>query len=157
MTEQRLTGGSSNYYKVSVPNPTTAKEPYMTECNDIIEVLQMNFAEGNIFKAIWRMAAGRMNKGKPGTTYLYDAEKIQFYIERILVQIQSPALQSAKEDKGSFDNEISAFAERLSMIAKYNKEKEPEVERNTLCSSPKWVDSTHINDVGPNNLNGGSF
>lgn len=79
-----LSGGSTNYYKVEIKNPTTAEQPYMAECNDIIEALNMSFAEGNIIKAIWRMAAGRMNNGKPGTSYLYDAEKIEFYIQRIL-------------------------------------------------------------------------
>lgn len=81
---KKLTGGSSYYYKVFVEHPTTLDDPYYAECNDIIESLQMNFAEGNIFKAIWRMSASRMGAGKPGTTYLYDAEKVEFFSNRLL-------------------------------------------------------------------------
>ena len=79
-----LTGGSSSYYKVHVKSPTTLSAPYYAECNDIIEALQMNFAEGNIFKAIWRMAASRAGNGKPGTTYKYDSEKVEFFAKRLL-------------------------------------------------------------------------
>ena len=82
----KLTGGSSNYYKTFITHPTTLEEPYMAECNDIIESLNMNFAEGNIFKAVWRMAAHRAGKGKPGTSYLYDAEKIEFFAQRLIEQ-----------------------------------------------------------------------
>jgi hypothetical protein len=79
-----LTGGSSDYYKVLVASPTTASEPYTAECNDIIEALGMNFAEGNAFKALWRKAAARLGNGKPGTTDRYDSEKIVFFGHRIL-------------------------------------------------------------------------
>lgn len=54
------TGGSSDYYKVTIKFPTnTFGLPYTAECNDIIEALGMNFAEGNAFKALWRRAAQR--------------------------------------------------------------------------------------------------
>lgn len=79
-----LTGGSSDYYKVLVASPTTAPEPYTAECNDIIEALEMTFAEGNAFKALWRLAAARLGQGKPGTTARYDSEKIVFFGHRIL-------------------------------------------------------------------------
>ena len=85
-TQKELTGGSSDYYKVHVKNPTTFESDYYAECNDIIESLQMNFAEGNIFKAVWRMAASRLGNGKPGTSYLYDAEKIEFFAQRLIEQ-----------------------------------------------------------------------
>lgn len=80
----QLTGGSSDYYKVHIANPTTpslnATSTYVAECNDIIEALELNFAEGNILKAIWRIAALRQGRGKPGVTSgLYDAEKIKFF------------------------------------------------------------------------------
>lgn len=84
-----LTGGSSSYYKVHISNPTTLSEEYDAECNDIIEALNMNFAEGNIFKAIWRMAASRLGNGKPGTTYLYDAEKCEFFSQRLIEQAKN--------------------------------------------------------------------
>lgn len=79
-----LTGGSSGYYKIKVASPTTASEPYTAECNDIIEALEMTFAEGNCFKALWRLAAARLGNGKPGTTARYDSEKIVFFGHRIL-------------------------------------------------------------------------
>jgi len=84
------TGGSSNYYRVSVKNPTTIPTSYKAECNDIIESLEMTFAEGNVFKAVWRSAAARQGREKRGNHNVYDAEKMVFFSERILV--------SSKED-----------------------------------------------------------
>lgn len=82
-----LTGSHSDYYRVSIVNPTTpGTEPYIAECNDIIEALDMNFAEANVFKAIWRMAANHTGRGKPGTTRKYDAEKVVFFGGRLLAQ-----------------------------------------------------------------------
>lgn len=83
------TGGSVDYYKVEVKNPTTASEPYMAECNDIIEALGMNYAEGNAFKALWRRAAHRtLGKKKAGAKDdgLYDAEKVAFFGARLVEQ-----------------------------------------------------------------------
>jgi len=79
-----LTGGSSDYYKVAIDKPTSGGEPYMAECNDIIEALEMTFAEGNILKALWRIAAARQGKGKAGVTAIYDAEKIVFFGQRLV-------------------------------------------------------------------------
>jgi hypothetical protein len=87
---KQLTGGSSDYYKVPVTHPTTPENlPYVAECNDIIEALDMRFAEANIFKAIWRRAAARLGNGKTGTTGLYDAEKMVFFSMRELVKEQN--------------------------------------------------------------------
>lgn len=94
----KLTGGSSDYYKVFISYPTSegitfseyghefVQEPYMAECNDIIEALEMNYAEGNVFKALWRRAAKRLGNGKEGTSAIYDAEKMVFFSDRILKQ-----------------------------------------------------------------------
>lgn len=83
---EEYTGGSSSYYKIKVEHPTTLINPYEAECNDIIEALGMNFAEGNIFKALWRRANARKNgvKKKGYTDGKYDAEKILFFAERLL-------------------------------------------------------------------------
>ncbi|MBB6253038.1 hypothetical protein [Nitrospirillum iridis] len=82
-----LTGGSSDYYKVPIAHPATpGVAPYTAECLDIIEALDMTFAEGNAFKAIWRLAAARMGNGKPGNTALYDAEKVEFFGARMVAQ-----------------------------------------------------------------------
>ena len=84
--EAEHTGGSVNYYKVHVAHPTTLPEAYDAEANDIIESLGLTFAEGNLFKAIWRMAADRNGKKKKGNNSVYDAEKLVFFAERVLVQ-----------------------------------------------------------------------
>lgn len=78
-------GGSNSYYMVDVTKPTTLPSGYRAECNDIIEALGLNFAEGNILKALWRIAAkrqGRQNK----TSARYDAEKIEFFARRVVEQ-----------------------------------------------------------------------
>lgn len=83
------TGGSSSYYSVHITNPTTEGRPtYTAECNDIIEALGMNYAEGNAFKALWRRAAARtLGLTKKGyDDGLYDAEKVEFFGKRLVVQ-----------------------------------------------------------------------
>ena len=82
------TGGSSSYYTIQVKNPTTEGRPaYDAECNDIIEALSMNYAEGNAFKAIWRRAAARKGLRKKGyDNGLYDAEKVEFFGKRLIKQ-----------------------------------------------------------------------
>lgn len=82
------TGGSVSYYKVTVKNPTSGGDAYIAECNDIIEALGMNYAEGNAFKAIWRRCAARtLGVAKQGyKDGLYDAEKVVFFGERMVAQ-----------------------------------------------------------------------
>ena len=87
MTQQReYTGGSVSYYKVRITAPTSGGDPYTAECNDIIEALGMNYAEGNAFKAIWRSCAARnLNLCKYGyKDGLYDAEKVEFFGKRMV-------------------------------------------------------------------------
>lgn len=87
---QEYTGGSVGYYKVFVEHPTSGGKEYIAECNDIIEALDMNYAEGNAFKALWRRAAARQGKSKKGyTDGLYDAEKVVFFGERLVAQEQN--------------------------------------------------------------------
>ena len=83
-----LTGGSSDYYKLEIDRPTSGGSPYVAECNDIIEALGMNYAEGNILKAVWRHAALRQGRGKPGSTLKYEAEKVVFFGERLVEQVR---------------------------------------------------------------------
>lgn len=76
------TGGSSSYYDLEINGVTVS-------CNDIIEKLGMNFAEGNVFKACWRSCASRnLGKKKAGDKAdgLYDAEKVVFFGERMVAQ-----------------------------------------------------------------------
>jgi len=82
----RKSGGSNDYYSVPINNPTKPNvDPYVTECNDIIENLNLTYAEANILKAIWRIAAWRngwQDKHPPE----YDSEKIQFFSRRVRIQ-----------------------------------------------------------------------
>lgn len=88
MSAREYTGGSVSYYKVHVADPTSGGEPYTAECNDIIEMLGMNYAEGNAFKAIWRKCAARtLRLAKAGyTDGKYDAEKVVYFGNRMVAQ-----------------------------------------------------------------------
>ena len=80
--EAEYTGGSSSYYDLEFDGVTIC-------CNDVIEKLQMNYAEGNAFKAIWRSCASRnLGKKKAGAKDdgLYDAEKVEFFGKRMVEQ-----------------------------------------------------------------------
>lgn len=83
--KRELTGGSVSYYSVAVDSPTTPeRQPYVAECNDIIESLNMSFAEGNILKALWRVCAARQGVSKKGYDDLqYDIDKIRFFADRL--------------------------------------------------------------------------
>lgn len=91
------TGGSVSYYTIHVEHPTTeGRPPYTAECNDIIEALNMNYAEGNAFKAIWRSCAARLGLTKKGyEDGVYDAEKVVFFGNRMEVQAK------ARSEKGT--------------------------------------------------------
>lgn len=89
MSEVKLTGGRVNYYLVQVVAPQREEQPpYQAECEDIIEELELNPDEANIFKEIWRSARARQATGKPGHTALYGAEKIVHYAGRILRRLK---------------------------------------------------------------------
>ncbi len=86
-----LTGNASDYYLLHINVPARANlQPYTCECLDVIDALGMTFAEGEAFKAIWRSAAARNGNGKPGTTALYDAEKVAFYGARMVAAAKRP-------------------------------------------------------------------
>lgn len=78
-------GGLTNYYLVSVKHPQREEhQSYIAECEDIIEALELNFDEANIFKEIWRTANARKGNAKQGQNDLRAAEKIYHYAQRIL-------------------------------------------------------------------------
>lgn len=82
-----LTGGKSDHYQVQMMVRCGDGKPDIEvqfDCNDLIEELEMNFAEGEVFKAVWRKAAARLGKGKPGHQPLYDAQKIEFFGKRMV-------------------------------------------------------------------------
>jgi hypothetical protein len=89
---REYTGGPTSYYEINIEHPHKAKrKPYITECLDIIEALGMSFAEGEAFKALWRMCAARQGKSKKGyNDQKYDAEKVAFYGQRILDDVVTP-------------------------------------------------------------------
>lgn len=66
---ERSDGGSTRYYDL----PTGA-----VDLNDLIEHKGMSFAQGNIFKACYRLGE------KDGTTQAYDLRKIIFFAQRML-------------------------------------------------------------------------
>ena len=80
-------GGSVSYYVTHVECPQHL-EPYTAECGDIIDALEMNAQELNIFKEIWRTAAARQGKQKKGNSLIRGAEKIKFYADRNLQRIK---------------------------------------------------------------------
>jgi len=87
--QQEYTGGSVSYYRVEIKDPTSSDlPPYVAECNDIIEALGMNYAEGNAFKALWRRAAAQyLGLSKRGyKDGVYDAEKVEFFGARLVAQ-----------------------------------------------------------------------
>lgn len=86
-TKPEDSGGSCDYYKVLIENPTTAEAQYTAECNDVIEALGMTYAEANMFKEIWRSAAARtLGKLKAGHNEVRGAEKIEFFAKRNAIQ-----------------------------------------------------------------------
>jgi hypothetical protein len=83
--EPEYTGGATSYYLVGVAAPIRGGVPYVAECGDIIENLEMDFNEGNAFKAIWRLCAARKGKAKAGyKDGVYDAEKVVYAGERMV-------------------------------------------------------------------------
>ena len=108
------TGGSVSYYRVKVKRPTTGSEPYEAECNDIIEALKMDYAEGNAFKALWRRAAARVGKSKRGyTTGLYDAEKVVFFGERLVEQEKAAVADAVVVPDSPKDQAMADYNKRL--------------------------------------------
>lgn len=75
-----------HYYRVEVKDPISPEvAPYVAECADIIEALNMTFNEGEALKALWRLAAARQGRGKPGNKPVYDADKVAHYGGRVAV------------------------------------------------------------------------
>lgn len=77
-----LQGGTlkgDHYYRVQVSTPISSElSPYAAECGDIITALGLTFNEGELFKAIWRLAKARQGLGKNSNTK-YERDKIGHY------------------------------------------------------------------------------
>lgn len=92
--QPKVNGGKlpgNHYYLVSVSKPIAPDvQPYVAECADIIEALNMTFNEGECFKAIWRLAASRQGRVKPGSAGMqYDADKVGHYGVRVAEHTRS--------------------------------------------------------------------
>jgi len=83
LAELESSGNSSSYYTVKVECPFILG-PYIAECGDISNALELNIQEVNIFKEIWRTAAARQGRGKKGHSNIRAAEKIKFFADRNL-------------------------------------------------------------------------
>lgn len=79
-----ITGSNVNYYLIEVPNPKRL-EPYVCEVEDLIESLDMTFAEGTILKSLIRLCKLRQDLGKPNSNPIYESEKIKYYADRLIV------------------------------------------------------------------------
>lgn len=89
-------GGDVNYYLCHISHPKREEfAPYTAECEDIIEALGMTFAEGTVFKALWRSCAEReLGLKKEGGDGIRDAEKMVYSSNRVLVarKLQLPMI-----------------------------------------------------------------
>lgn len=86
VSQPESSGGSCDYYKCEIANPTTEPSTYTAECNDLIEALDMTYAEANMFKEIWRTCAARKGKIKEGHQSTRGAEKVLFFAVRNAIQ-----------------------------------------------------------------------
>jgi hypothetical protein len=90
MSEAEHTGNSVSYYDITITQWTNPEHqqsrPVTVSCNDVIEALEMNYAQANVLKAQWRIAAAKQGKLKKGNNTIYDSEKSCFFSDRVLVQ-----------------------------------------------------------------------
>lgn len=89
-------GGHVGYYSIDVRVTAKGGPTYRAEAMDIISALDMTFAEGEAFKAVWRAAADRLGMKKEGDSPLRNAEKVKFYGER-MVEREKLREQDARE------------------------------------------------------------
>jgi len=83
--QTEITGGDVNYYLINITHPKRL-EPYVVEVEDIIEALNMEFAEGTILKSLIRYCKIKQGLGKPGSSKKYEAEKVEYYAKRLVVK-----------------------------------------------------------------------
>lgn len=97
-------GGSCKYYRVVINCPVHAFAPYIAECMDIVDALEMTPNEANIFGEIWRTAAARQGNKKKGHTPMRAADKIKFHADRIhQLAMYEPVAEALKQDESVED------------------------------------------------------
>jgi len=79
--EEKNNGGDTDYYQF---------DPEWKDCQDIIEAREMNFAQGNIFKAAFCFN----QKRHKGTSPIRELHKIKWFVERLIKK----EIQRIKED-----------------------------------------------------------
>lgn len=82
---ERITGSDVSYYVLEISARGGA---FQAEVEDVIEALDMRFAEGNALKAIVRTAKLRQDLGKPGSSKVYEAEKAVYYTRRMVARAE---------------------------------------------------------------------
>lgn len=81
-----LSGGNQNYYLFVIPSDNGSE--IVGEVEDVIEYFNMNFALATCFKSLMRLIKLRQDLGKPGSTKIYESEKIDYYSKRSLAYIK---------------------------------------------------------------------
>jgi len=97
------------------------------EMQDLIEHLNMNFAQGNIFKAIYRL--GR----KEGTTDIYDLNKIIWYAQREIKRLGAEQWVSENEAPST----TGSTMERLKRKSRERRGTKPGARRKKKAPSKK--------------------
>ena len=82
--DEQTSGADNDYWVAHIVDPKRL-QPCSVECDDLIELFQMSYQEGEAFKAHWRNGQLRIGNGKPGDTHLRNAEKFTYYSGRQLV------------------------------------------------------------------------
>lgn len=82
--KKESSGGDNDYWIAKITNPKRL-EPCEVECEDLIELFQMTFQEGEAFKALWRNGQMRIGMGKPDDSHLRNAQKVRHFGGRMEV------------------------------------------------------------------------
>lgn len=80
-------GLGCSYYKITLRS--VSGEVVVVECKDLIRALNLNFAEGNIFKELVRTGNARSGNGKEGNTDERAYEKMYFFASDLLNSIKT--------------------------------------------------------------------
>lgn len=137
---ERASGGHVNYYLIEIrlPNGTC----FVVEVEDVIEVLDMEFAEANVFKAAVRMAKLRQDLGKPGSTRRYEIEKAVYYSARMVAKAERRARRDGAREGGIFALDDVIVVDEPKRLAPYSvrpgqliEALEPTIQETALLSS----------------------
>ena len=84
MKKPENSGFLCEYYLAPVVAPQRKEQaPYVAECEDVIQALELTFDEACEFKSIWRRGRGRQGFQKAESTPVRDASKALHYARRV--------------------------------------------------------------------------